>query len=101
MAILYFYENKCDFVVLETGLGGMYDCTNVVNPLVSIITSIGYDHMQILGNTLEEIAEQKAGIIKENSDTICVAQDEIVVNEIIENTCKEKNNTLHILSKKR
>ena len=99
MAILYFYENKCDFVVLETGLGGMYDCTNVVNPLVSIITSIGYDHMQILGNTLEEIAEQKAGIIKENSDTICVAQDEIVVNEIIENTCKEKNNTLHEIKK--
>ncbi len=99
MAILYFYENKCDLVVLETGLGGMYDCTNVVNPLVSIITSIGYDHMQILGNTLEEIAEQKAGIIKENSDTIFIEQNEIGVNEIIKNTCKENNNTLHLIRK--
>ena len=99
MAILYFYENKCDFVVLETGLGGMYDCTNVVNPLVSIITSVGYDHMQILGNTLEEIAEQKAGIIKENSETIYVEQNETKVNEIIKNTCEEKNNTLHLIKK--
>ena len=51
MAIVHFYENNCDFVVLETGLGGLYDCTNIVNPIVSIITSIGYDHMHILGNT--------------------------------------------------
>ena len=99
MAILYFCENKCDFVVLETGLGGMYDCTNVVSPLVSIITSVGYDHMQILGNTLEEIAEQKAGIIKENSETIYVEQNETKVNEIIKNTCEEKNNTLHLIKK--
>ena len=56
--------------MLETGLGGLYDCTNIVNPIVSIISSIGYDHMHILGNTLVEIAEQKAGIIKENSETV-------------------------------
>ena len=57
MALLYFYRNNVDFVVLETGLGGLYDCTNVITkPLVSIITSIGYDHMHILGNTLPEIA---------------------------------------------
>ena len=99
MAILYFFENKCDLVVLETGLGGMYDCTNVVNPLVSIITSVGYDHMQILGNTLEEIAEQKAGIIKENSETISVEQNETTVNEIIKNTCERKNNKLHLIKK--
>lgn len=59
MSLLYFYENDCDFVVLETGLGGLYDCTNIVNPLISVITSIGYDHMKVLGNTLVEIAEQK------------------------------------------
>ena len=71
MALLYFYRNNVDFVVLETGLGGMYDCTNVITkPLVSVITSIGYDHMHILGNTLPEIAYQKAGIIKENSNTV-------------------------------
>ena len=71
MGLLYFYRNNVDFVVLETGLGGLYDCTNIITkPLVSIITSIGYDHVQILGNSLEEIAIQKAGIIKENSNTI-------------------------------
>ena len=77
----------------------MYDCTNIVNPIVSIITSIGYDHMHILGNTLEEIAVQKAGIIKENSDTICFKQEE-GVNSVIQKTCEEKNNTLHLIEEK-
>ena len=75
MALLYFYRMKVDFVVLETGLGGLYDCTNVITcPLVSAITSIGYDHMHLLGNTLTEIAFQKAGIIKENSNTVIFEQ---------------------------
>lgn len=99
MAILYFKENNCDFVVLEAGLGGLYDCTNIVNPIMSIITSIGYDHMNILGNTLEEIAKQKAGIIKENSETIYIEQDEKDVNEKIINKCKDKNNRLHLIKK--
>lgn len=98
MALLYFVKNKCDIVVLETGLGGLVDCTNIVNPILSIITSIGYDHMDILGNTLEEIAIQKAGIIKENSETIFVEQEESV-NDIIRKTCKEKRNTLHLIKK--
>lgn len=98
MAILYFYQNNCDFVVLETGLGGLYDCTNIVNPLVSIITSVGYDHMHLLGNTLEEIATQKAGIIKENSETIFVEQDKDV-NNVIKQTCINKNNKLHLVKK--
>lgn len=98
MALLYFVKNKCDIVVLETGLGGLVDCTNVVKPILSIITSIGYDHMDILGRTLEEIAIQKAGIIKENSETIFVEQEQSV-NEIIEKTCKEKNNTLHLIKR--
>ena len=98
MALLYFVKNKCDIVVLETGLGGLVDCTNVVAPILSIITSIGYDHMDILGNTLEEIAIQKAGIIKENSETIFVEQKKSV-NDIIIKTCKEKNNTLHLIKK--
>lgn len=97
MAFLYFREKKCDFVVLETGLGGLYDCTNVCKPLVSIISCIGYDHMHLLGNSLSEIAVQKAGIIKENSNTIFVKQDEDV-NQVIRNTCIEKNNTLHMIS---
>lgn len=99
MAILYFYENNCDFVVLETGLGGLYDCTNIVNPIVSIISSIGYDHMHILGSTLVEIAEQKAGIIKENSETIFAVSDEENVNNKIKETCLNKNNKLHIVQK--
>ena len=70
----------------------MYDCTNIVNPIVSIITSIGYDHMHILGNTLEEIAVQKAGIIKENSDTICFKQEEGVKEDNEEQKQEENNN---------
>ena len=97
MGLLYFYRNNVDFVVLETGLGGLYDSTNIITkPLVSIISSIGFDHMHILGNTLEEIAYQKAGIIKENSNTIIFDQQENI-NNIFINTCKEKNNTLFLL----
>lgn len=100
MGLLYFYRNNVDFVVLETGLGGLYDCTNIISkPLVSIITSIGYDHIQILGNTLEEIATQKAGIIKENSNTIIFENNNIIDNIFI-NICKNKNNKLTILKKK-
>ena len=99
MALLYFYRNKVDFVVLETGLGGLYDCTNIITrPLVSIISSISYDHVNILGNSLEEIAIQKAGIIKENSHTV-VFDNIQEVNNIFINTCKEKNNKLHLIKK--
>ena len=97
MGLLYFYRNNVDFVILETGLGGLYDCTNIITkPLVSIITSIGYDHMHILGNSLEEIATQKAGIIKENSNTIIFEQEENINNVFIA-TCKQKNNNLYLL----
>ncbi len=66
IAFLYFAEKKADFVILEVGLAGRGDSTNVVEkPLISIITSISYDHMDRLGNTLEEIAAEKAGIIKD------------------------------------
>lgn len=96
MALLYFAKNKCDFVVLEVGLGGIYDCTNIVKPLVSIINSIGYDHMHLLGNTLKEIAYNKAGIIKENSETVFVEQEH-EVNDVIIGKCKVMNNQLHLL----
>lgn len=99
MALLYFYREKVDFVILETGLGGLYDCTNIISkPLVSIISSIGYDHMHILGNTLEEIAYQKAGIVKKNSNTVIIEQEENV-NDVFKKVCKEKNNELHLISK--
>lgn len=100
MAFLYFEQKKCDFVVLETGLGGMYDCTNIINhPLVSIITSIGYDHMNILGNTLPEIAYQKAGIIKRNSHTV-IFEEEPEIDNVFISECKKKNSILRIVKKK-
>ena len=99
ICLLYFYRNKVDFAILETGLGGLYDCTNIIsNPICSIISSIGYDHMHILGDTLPKIAHQKAGIIKEKSNTICFEQtDEI--DKVFIKECKNKNNTLHLISK--
>lgn len=64
MAACYFKKQKADYVIYETGMGGRLDATNVVDPMLCIITSIGMDHMQFLGNTIEEIAAEKAGIIK-------------------------------------
>lgn len=63
-AFCYFAEQKVDIAVIEVGLGGRLDATNIITPILSIITSIGYDHMDFLGNSLEEIAREKAGIIK-------------------------------------
>ena len=64
MAFDYFEKEKIDIAVIETGLGGRLDSTNIISPILSIITNIGYDHMDILGDTLEKIAAEKAGIIK-------------------------------------
>lgn len=98
MALLYFYRKNVDFVVLETGLGGLYDCTNIITkPLVSVITSIGYDHMHILGNTLAEIAYQKAGIIKQNSNTVFFEQSE-EINNVFLDMCKNKNNKFYLVT---
>lgn len=66
LALDYFSKQKVDWVVLETGLGGRLDATNIVVPKVSVITSIGFDHCQFLGNTIEQITREKAGIIKQN-----------------------------------
>jgi len=66
MAFEYFAQEKVDIAVIETGLGGRLDSTNIITPVLSVITNIGYDHMNILGNSLEEIASEKAGIIKPN-----------------------------------
>ena len=64
MALKYFAEQEVDFAVIEVGLGGRLDCTNIITPILSIITNISFDHTQFLGNTLAEIAGEKAGIIK-------------------------------------
>lgn len=79
MAVLYFKEQNCDIVVMETGIGGRYDSTNALGkPLVSVITKIGYDHMAILGNSLAEIAREKAGIIKANVPLVTQQQEQEV-----------------------
>lgn len=74
LALLYFQRQGVEHAVLEVGLGGRLDATNVTHPLVSVITSISYDHMQILGNTLTEIATEKAGIIKPGGVVVTSAQ---------------------------
>lgn len=92
-ALEFFIHSKqnCDIVVLETGMGGLLDCTNVIKPpLCSVITTIGLDHTAVLGNTIEKIAQQKCGIFKENSIAITSAQVPNAM-QIIESTAREKH----------
>lgn len=96
IALIYFKKKQCQIAIIETGMGGTHDCTNVVHSILSIITNIGYDHMEVLGNTLEKIASNKAGIIKQNGDTIFIKQLE-EIDSIIEEKCKKENNNLHLL----
>lgn len=92
IALLWYVREKCDVVVFEVGIGGLLDCTNVIPPpLVSVITSISLDHTGILGDTVEKIAEQKAGIIKENSAVVCSCQNSASVIEIMRNHAVGKN----------
>jgi len=87
----YFQEQNIDFLVLEVGLGGRFDATNVVTKtLVSVITSISYDHMEYLGDTLEKIAFEKAGIIKEGSSVVIYPQAQNIIDEI-KHVAEEKN----------
>ena len=74
MAFWIFREEKIDYAVVEVGMGGLYDSTNVVTPVVSVITNVALDHMQYLGDTLPEIARQKAGIIKKEIPVVTAAQ---------------------------
>lgn len=80
MAVLYFKEQKCDLAIIETGLGGRLDSTNALGfPEVAVITRIGYDHMNVLGNSLAEIAEEKAGILKKGVPAVFAPQE----NEVL------------------
>lgn len=71
MMLVYFNKVQPDFVIVEVGIGGTYDATNIINPLLAVITSVGMDHMKILGNSLTQIAENKAGIIKKKCPVVC------------------------------
>ncbi len=91
-ALLYFKNQNCDYVVLEVGLGGLCDSTNIIkSPELCVITSVSFDHTHILGETIEEIAFQKSGIIKENSSVVIYPQIYKVAQKIITDTAKEKN----------
>ena len=83
MAFEYFYQKKVDVAVIEVGLGGRLDSTNIIKPLVSAITNVQLDHQNLLGNTIEEIAFEKAGIIKEDI-TIISGDESPVVRKILE-----------------
>ncbi|MEO0091264.1 MAG: folylpolyglutamate synthase/dihydrofolate synthase family protein [candidate division WOR-3 bacterium] len=91
IAFLYFQEKKPDYVILEVGLGGRLDATNVIKPLVSVITRIGYDHTNILGKTLGKIAYEKSGIIHPESYVVLSAQRpsalKVLLKKIKENRC--------------
>jgi len=95
VAFEYFYRNCCDIVVLEVGLGGRFDSTNVIEfPEVCVITTISLDHTDRLGKTLAEIAYQKAGIIKPNTDTVIYPQKP-ESEQVFEQVCKTQNSTIH------
>jgi dihydrofolate synthase / folylpolyglutamate synthase len=100
MAFEYFAEQKVDIAIIEVGLGGRIDSTNIINPELSVITNIGWDHMNMLGDTLEKIAFEKAGIIKSG---IPVVIGEILpqTQAVFEQVVKEKSSPLSIASQKR
>jgi dihydrofolate synthase/folylpolyglutamate synthase len=94
MAFDYFAKKKVDIAIIEVGLGGRLDSTNIIIPEVSVITNIGLDHTQFLGTTLEEIAAEKAGIIKENIPVVIgETQDEI--KSVFLKIAKERNTNLY------
>jgi len=94
----YFSEKNVDYAVIETGLGGRFDATNVITPILSCITSISLDHMEILGDTLSKIAFEKAGIIKQNVPVVLFPQVKEAFN-VIEECAKERNSRLYYFDK--
>jgi dihydrofolate synthase/folylpolyglutamate synthase len=100
MAFDYFAQQKVDISIIETGLGGRLDSTNIITPELSVITNIGMDHMNLLGNSLDKIAAEKAGIIKYE---VPVVVGEVLpeTQRVFEKTAKEKKAPLTIASQKR
>jgi len=98
LAMLYFSRKKVDAAVVEVGMGGRLDATNIITPEVSVITSIGIDHAEFLGNTLTEIAREKAGIIKNNIPVVSDSQLP-EAGTVIEKKAQEKNSSLSVLGR--
>ena len=97
MAFLYFRDKNVDFVVLDVGLGGRLDATNIVTPLISVITNIGLEHTNLLGNKIEKIAFEKAGIIKKNVPVVTGTKGRAL--KVIKNIAKERNAPLFLAKK--
>ena len=89
LSLVHFQAKNCSICVIETGLGGRLDATNCILPKISVITNIGMDHMKFLGNTLKEIALEKAGIIKENT-TVVIGKTQNEIKELFTDIAKEK-----------
>ncbi|MGR3220883.1 MAG: bifunctional folylpolyglutamate synthase/dihydrofolate synthase [Candidatus Anammoxibacter sp.] len=98
IAIIYFKNRAVDVAVMEVGLGGRLDSTNIINPLVSVIVNIGFDHTDKLGTTLEQIAGEKAGIIKDAVPVVSSPQKEEALH-VIENTCNKKKSKLTLVGR--
>ncbi|MDD5020816.1 MAG: Mur ligase family protein [Endomicrobiaceae bacterium] len=98
LAFIYFTQQKVDIVILETGLGGRFDATNVITPLLSIITSVDFDHTEILGSSLSKIAFEKAGIIKDNTPVICGVMPKVALSKI-SSVAKQKKSEVYLFGK--
>lgn len=97
MAFLYFRDKKVDIAIIEVGIGGLLDSTNVIIPEISIISNVSYDHMNLLGNTLQEIGSQKLGIVKKNVPFVTIENEEI--NDLIKSTCEKNNSYLSLVKR--
>ena len=99
MALEYFAQQKVDVAVIETGLGGRLDSTNIITPLLSVITNIGFDHIDILGDTLAQIAYEKAGIIKPNIPAV-IGESIPETRKVFQNKATETNSPLFFAEEK-
>ncbi len=99
LAFDYFASQEVDVAVIETGLGGRLDSTNVINPLLSVITNIGYDHMNLLGDTLEKIASEKAGIIKPRIPVV-ISEQQSGIYPIFNQKATECKSLIHYADKR-
>ena len=98
IALVYFAKEDVDVAVMEVGLGGRLDSTNIINPLVSVITSIGYDHTDKLGTTLKEIAGEKAGIIKKHVPVVCSMQKDEAL-DVVKESCMKTGSRLVLVGR--
>lgn len=97
MAVLIFKEEQVEYAIMETGMGGRYDATNALNPEICVITAIGMDHMQYLGDTIEQIAYEKAGIMKTGVPCVMVDHN-LTITNVMKKTAEEKNVPLCLLN---